>query len=236
MLNREEMRLQEVLDQMTSMFMGQAQAKDLHFEVQGQRSSDQAFYGDSLRLNQILINLLGNAFKFTPGGGCVKVSVEELLSRGGKERVRYRFVVRDSGVGMSPEFLAAEDNALNAEILDELLRMRGAQVDVRENGALAVEAFRTATPGTYDAILMDVQMPVMNGYEAAGAIRAMDRADAQTIPIIAMTANAFAEDVQMALESGMDAHVPKPIDIDKVERMLGDLTAGEKQNGLGCKS
>ena len=125
MLNREEMRLQEVLDQMTSMFMGQAQAKDLHFEVQGQRSSDQAFYGDSLRLNQILINLLGNAFKFTPGGGCMKLSVEELLSRGGKERVRYRFVVRDSGVGMSPEFLAAEDNALNAEILDELLRMRG---------------------------------------------------------------------------------------------------------------
>ena len=196
-LNREEMRLQEVLDQMTSMFMGQAQAKDLHFEVQGQRSSDQAFYGDSLRLNQILINLLGNAFKFTPGGGCVKLSVEELLSRGGKERVRYRFVVRDSGVGMSPEFLAAE-------------------------------AFRTATPGTYDAILMDVQMPVMNGYEAAGAIRAMDRADARTIPIIAMTANAFAEGVQMALESGMDAHVPKPIDIDKVERLLGDLTAGEK--------
>ena len=235
-LNREEMRLQEVLDQMTSMFMGQAQAKDLHFEVQGQGSSDQAFYGDSLRLNQILINLLGNAFKFTPGGGCVKLSVEELLSRGGKERVRYRFVVRDSGVGMSPEFLAAEDNALNAEILDELLRMRGVQVDVRENGALAVEAFRTATPGTYDAILMDVQMPVMNGYEAAGAIRAMDRADARTIPIIAMTANAFAEDVQMALESGMDAHAPKPIDIDKVERMLGDLTAGEKQNGLGCKS
>ena len=187
-------------------------------------------------MNQILINLLGNAFKFTPGGGCMKLSVEELLSRGGKERVRYRFVVRDSGVGMSPEFLAAEDNALNAEILDELLRMRGAQVDVRENGALAVEAFRTATPGTYDAILMDVQMPVMNGYEAAGAIRAMDRADARTIPIIAMPANALAEDVQMALESDMDAHVPKPIDIDKVERMLGDLTAGEKQNGLGCKS
>ena len=111
---------------------------------------------------------------------------------------------------------------------DELLRMRGAQVDARENGALAVKAFRAAAPGTYDAILMDVQMPVMNGYEAAGAIRAMDRADARTIPIIAMTANAFAEDVQMALESGMDAHVPKPIDIDKVERLLGDLTAGEK--------
>ena len=117
-------------------------------------------------------------------------------------------------------FLAAEDNEINAEILGELLQMEGAVCEIAENGRLAVERFRGAAPGEFDAILMDVQMPVMNGYEATRAIRALDRPDAGTIPIIAMTANAFAEDEKAALDAGMDAHVAKPIDIDLLKKAI----------------
>ena len=107
----------------------------------------------------------------------------------------------------------AEDNEINAEILKELLDMAGASCDIYENGKLVVEAFEKSSPGQYRLILMDVQMPVMNGYEAARAIRSLDREDAGTIPIIAMTANAFAEDVKDAMDAGMNAHVSKPIDM-----------------------
>ena len=86
-----------------------------------------------------------------------------------------------------------------------------------------MEAFRSAEPGTYDAILMDIQMPGMNGYEATRAIRSLDRRDAKEVPIIAMTANAFAEDVQAALEAGMNAHVAKPIDMDLLRAALGKV-------------
>lgn len=117
-------------------------------------------------------------------------------------------------------FLAAEDNDINAEILTELLNLEGASCERVENGQLAVERFQSAAPGTFDAILMDVQMPVMNGYDATRAIRALPRADAKTIPIIAMTANAFAEDEKAALDSGMDAHVPKPLDVDQLKKVI----------------
>ncbi len=110
-------------------------------------------------------------------------------------------------------FLAAEDNAINAEILAELLEMEGASCEIVENGRLAVERFQQAAEGEFDAILMDVQMPVMNGHDAARAIRALPRAGAGQIPIIAMTANAFAEDEKAALDAGMDAHVAKPLDV-----------------------
>ena len=99
--------------------------------------------------------------------------------------------------------------------------MEGASSDLREDGARMVEAFTSAEPGTYDVILMDIQMPGMNGYEAARVIRSLDRADAKEIPIIAMTANAFAEDVQAALEAGMNAHVAKPIDMNMLRAALG---------------
>lgn len=111
-------------------------------------------------------------------------------------------------------FLIAEDHPINAELLGELLAMCGARSVVRQDGSLAVKAFQDSPPGTYDAILMDIQMPVMTGYEATRTIRELDRPDAKTIPIIAMTANAFAEDIQTSLESGMNAHVAKPIDLD----------------------
>ena len=117
-------------------------------------------------------------------------------------------------------FLAAEDNEINAEILTEILSIEGAGCEVVENGRLAVERFQNSAAGRFDAILMDVQMPVMNGYDATRAIRAMERKDAGEIPIIAMTANAFAEDEKEALESGMNVHLPKPVDVEVLKKVI----------------
>lgn len=126
-------------------------------------------------------------------------------------------------------FLAAEDNEINAEILQEILVYENAGCEIVENGQLAVERFEKSQEGEFDAILMDVQMPVMNGYDAARAIRALDRGDARTIPIIAMTANAFAEDEKEALDAGMNVHLAKPIDIELLKQVLRQYTkpAGE---------
>ncbi len=117
-------------------------------------------------------------------------------------------------------FLAAEDNEINAEILREILSIEGAECEIVENGRLAVERFESAAEGTFDAILMDVQMPVMNGYDATRAIRALKREDAGEIPIIAMTANAFAEDEKEALAAGMNIHLAKPIDIALLRKVI----------------
>ena len=117
-------------------------------------------------------------------------------------------------------FLVAEDNEINSEILAELLRMEGATCEIMEDGKLALERFGAEPPGSFDAILMDVQMPVMNGYEASRAIRALEREDAAQIPIIAMTANAFTEDVKDALDAGMDAHIAKPIDMGLLKQTI----------------
>ncbi len=127
---------------------------------------------------------------------------------------------KESSVLQGKKFLAAEDNELNGEILEELLEMKEANVVLAENGRRAVELFTESKPGEFDAILMDVQMPVMNGYEATRAIRSSSHPNAKTIPIIAMTANAFAEDVKDALDSGMNAHVAKPVDLGQLEKAL----------------
>lgn len=116
--------------------------------------------------------------------------------------------------------LAAEDNEINAEILSELLNIEGVSCEIVENGKIAAERFADSEEGKFDAILMDVQMPVMNGYEATREIRALKRDDAVQIPIIAMTANAFAEDVKEALNAGMNAHVAKPIDMKLLKKTL----------------
>ncbi len=116
--------------------------------------------------------------------------------------------------------LVAEDNEINAEILNELLNIVGATCDVCKNGALVAEAFEKSEPGEYQLILMDVQMPVMNGYEATKTIRGLTHPLAQSIPIIAMTANAFAEDIRDALEAGMNAHVAKPVDMAVLEQTV----------------
>lgn len=118
------------------------------------------------------------------------------------------------------KFLAAEDNELNAMVLCELLNMVGATCIVKPNGKEVVEEFEHSLPGQYDCVLMDVQMPVMDGYEATRAIRASERPEGKTIPIIAMTANAFAEDVKSSLDAGMNAYLLKPIDMNKLEETV----------------
>ncbi len=116
--------------------------------------------------------------------------------------------------------LVAEDNELNWEIAYELLRDLGLELEWAENGEICTELFRNSEPGYYDAILMDIRMPVMNGYEATDAIRAMDDRPDASLPIIAMTADAYSDDIQRCLSHGMNAHVAKPIDIDEVARVL----------------
>ncbi len=126
----------------------------------------------------------------------------------------------ESGSLEGLHFLAAEDNVINAEILKEFLAMEGASCEIVENGQLAVERFENAAEGEFDAILMDVQMPVMNGYDATRAIRASGRKNAAEIPIIAMTANAFAEDEKAALEAGMNVHLAKPINMEMLKKIV----------------
>ena len=123
-------------------------------------------------------------------------------------------------------FLCAEDNELNAEILMELLKIEDAECTICENGKRVLEAFEQSAPGDYDMILMDVQMPVMNGYEATKAIRRSSHELAKTIPIIAMTANAFSEDIQHSLAAGMNAHVSKPIEMKVLEKTIRSIKSG----------
>ena len=123
-------------------------------------------------------------------------------------------------------FLCAEDNELNAEILMELLKIEGAECTICENGKRVLEAVEQSAPGDYDMILMDVQMPVMNGYEATKAIRRSSHELAKTIPIIAMTANAFSEDIQHSLAAGMNAHVSKPVEMKVLEKTIRSIKSG----------
>ena len=276
--------------------------------------------GDERRIQQILNNLLSNAFKFTPAGGEITLSVRQTESG---EYGRYEFAVADTGIGMSPEFLRrifepyaremrfgdraasgtglgmsitrslaalmggeiqvesepgkgsrftvvlplpsaepgqdepaaeaaaraaaragagaftleglslllAEDNEINMEITTEMLAARGVRVAQAFDGAEAVELFRQSAPFAFDAVLMDMQMPGLDGCAAARQIRALPRADAQSVPIIAVTANAFAEDVAATAAAGMDAHISKPIDFKKLAQALEQLLcAGEKGN------
>lgn len=298
-LNCTHLSLKNLIEQLASMMEPQAKEAGVIFQCQTKNLQHQTCYGDSLRINQILINLVGNAIKFTPEGGRVMFLTEEIIPHKEQGWNRYRFTVKDTGIGMTQEFmehlfepftrsssvsrvegtglglsitkglielmegtiqvesclgagttfvvelefemsypeqeeknsvlaskrtktellegrhfLVAEDNALNSEILCELLRMCGASAVVKEDGLQAVREFERAEPGTYDAILMDIQMPVMNGFEAAKAVRALPGRDAASIPIVAMTANAFAEDVQAALDAGMNGHVAKPVDME----------------------
>ncbi len=145
----------------------------------------------------------------------LRAKVTEMWEGADKEKEPER---ADSLEGL--HFLAAEDNEINAEILIEILKMEGAFCEIVENGRAAVERFEQAAKGEFDAILMDVQMPVMNGYDATRAIRALAREDARKIPVIAMTANAFAEDERAALASGMNAHVAKPLDVEHLKKVI----------------
>lgn len=133
-------------------------------------------------------------------------------------KVPHVFPIRD--IPQGKRVLLAEDNELNREIAVEILRMMGVEADWAEDGAAVVERFAGSAPGTYDLILMDIQMPKMNGYEATRTIRGMDRPDSLSIPIVAMTADAFRKDEQAAREAGMNEHLAKPISVERLAQAL----------------
>ncbi len=173
-------------------------------------------------------------------GGSIRVESEKGRGSCFKVLMDLKIAEVSEGVSASPEqeenqdadllkgmkFLCAEDNTLNAEILKELLKVEGAECVICENGEKVLEAFLASKPGDYDAILMDVQMPVMNGYEAAKAIRSSSHELANTIPIIAMTANAFSEDIQASLAAGMNTHVSKPVDMKVLVKAIRAIKSG----------
>ena len=163
------------------------------------------------------MNLLSNAVKYAPENGDVKFEVyEEKLAESGK--VRLVSVVSDTGIGMTPEFME---------------QLRGYKVHcVRAvNGQDCLQRIEQAAPDEFDAILMDMQMPVMNGLEATAAIRKLDGETAKHIPIIALTANAYHEDIQKCLAAGMNAHLSKPINIDRAVRTIIECARTAKENG-----
>ena len=304
LLNLETVPLQEAVDSIVNIIQPQAAAKNQQFRVTLREILSENVRCDGVRLNQVLLNLLGNSVKFTPEQGAVELTVYQEALPEDASRVRTHFLVRDTGIGMSKEYqqvifesfsredntrvrktegsglgmaitkyivdamggtisvhseqgrgsefhvafdleraaapaaqaadggertggvdlkgkriLLAEDNELNWEVARELLSILELELDWAENGEICAEKFRKSPVGYYDAILMDVRMPVMDGYEATAAIRGLERGDA-AVPIIAMTADAFSEDIQRCLACGMNDHLAKPIDIETVARKL----------------
>ena len=314
-IKRESFYLKDLLEQISTSYYGQAEIRGINYETILEDEIGGSLIGDSLRLNQILNNLLSNAMKFTPAGGTVRLRISEVLETG--REIRLKFEVTDTGCGIAEEnlekvfesfeqessevtkkyggtglglaivkrftelmggriwvdsqvgsgstfavelpfgidreeglggileqgtefsgiasnqteshakfdftgrhFLLAEDNEINMEIAVELIGMTGAATDTAENGKEALELFSRSEPGYYDLILMDVHMPVMDGYEATKQIRCLERPDALHIPIFAMTANAFDEDKEESERAGMDAHIAKPLDVEALYRTI----------------
>lgn len=307
-LNEENTNLCKMLDGFMEIVMPAAKEKHHTLTLNKHDIVHENIVGDSLRLQQMFVNIVSNSIKYTNDGGNISIDVTE-KAVGNKNVGCYEFVFKDNGIGMSEEFLKnifepfecaedervgkqqgtglgmaitynlvkmmngeihvdsklgegsefvvtlffkignseteqvsaspdngvkelqsadysgerillVDDNELNLEIAEELLKMTGLTVEKATNGLEAVEKFRNSGQGFYKLIFMDIQMPVMNGYEAAEAIRKLERPDAQTIPIIAMTADAFAEDVKKAHNAGMNEHIAKPLDIGKLAAVL----------------
>ena len=304
-LSIEKMNLPQQVSQLDGMIRQQANQHGQTFTVETHLQHENVL-ADPNRLNQVLMNILSNAVKYTPRGGHIRFEAEELPRN--EHYARYRFIVQDDGIGMSeayqktlfdpftreeksgtnkvqgtglgmaitksivdlmggsisvesatgkgtrfevvlefpidaeadhaqqvqalPEetedtsplsgmrFLCAEDNAINAEILEMLLEAKGASCTICSNGQEIVDAFASVKPGEYDMILMDVQMPVMDGLEATRRIRSGENPLGRIIPILAMTANAFLEDMQKSREAGMDEHLSKPVDITALEQTV----------------
>ena len=190
--------------------------------------------GLGMAITKRIIDAMGGSISVesTPGKGsrfCVEIPFEICSEKaaGVKESKLPEAESDKPGTLKGMRFLCAEDNELNTEILTAMLELEGASCVVYGNGKLLTEAFRSVQPGEYDAILMDVQMPEMNGLEATKAIRNSENLLGRTIPIVAMTANAFSEDVEQCLAAGMDAHVTKPIDIAALEKALNRLGVGK---------
>ncbi len=294
--------LYDMLDTIRELIAGQTAAKEINF-IQDIQMTHSWFIADKMRISQVLINLLGNAVKFTPVKGRITLTVKETETVNDKSLVF--FSVSDTGVGIAKEdqervfrsfeqssnrdpskqvgtglglsissrlvkimgshirldsepgegstfsfsiqlklgekiesrieeeeisfdgyhILVVEDNELNAEIAQSLLEERNFEVDCVYDGAQAVERMKNTKPGTYDVILMDIMMPVMNGLDATRAIRAMDREDCHTIPIVAMSANAFDDDLKKSVECGMNGHLSKPVEVDKLYQTLRQVIA-----------
>ena len=308
-LNIGEFNLHEIINEIENAFRPQAEARQQTFIIDVPEFKYPWLMGDSVRVMQILNNILSNAVKYTPAGGMISFSVDE-RPRKSRNYDKLVFRVSDNGIGMSSEFvehifesftreersvtnavqgtglgmaivknlvdlmggavhveseqgkgstfevtlefkiaeraqheadslpeggekcnvslegikfLCAEDNELNAEILTELLHMEGAECTICGNGKFVLDEFERSKPGQYDVILMDVQMPIMNGYEATRAIRAGKNPLGATIPIFAMTANAFSEDIQRSYEAGMNGHLSKPVDLDMLKNAIYSL-------------
>lgn len=294
--------IRTISDMVCSIMQGFLANRSIHFVTQFDSPQWPYVMADDVRIREVLVNILGNAVKFTEDGGTIEFDVSYRNEKDdGPMYVTYR--IADTGVGMSEEFLEhifdefsqeannartqyrgtglgmaitkryvdlmggairvestkgvgsvftvelplekteadqvhpvvadvnvvpvdgikvllAEDNDLNTEIARVQMEERGIQVTRAVDGVDAVKQFASNPPGTFDLIFMDVMMPNKNGYEATKEIRCMDREDAKTIPIIAMTANAFAEDVQASFDAGMNGHIAKPIDMNEVEKAI----------------
>lgn len=302
-LNREVVNFPELVDKLKEMFVHDMAQKDISFNTQFNIKTAM-IYSDSLRISQIIINLLSNALKFTHSGGSITFQVSEMQSS--DERAYYQVRIEDTGVGMSEEFqkhlfnafereqtatqsgvqgtglglaitrnlvnllggsltynsmvgvgteftftfkaekadakeikskeeisllpelkgkriLIVEDNMINREIARELLKDEGFVIEEAEDGTVAVTMLESKEKGYYEFVLMDIQMPIMNGYTATRKIRGSDNTDIADIPIIAMTANAFSEDKKNAFDAGMNEHVAKPLDIDTLIEVLNKV-------------
>jgi signal transduction histidine kinase/BarA-like signal transduction histidine kinase len=297
----EAMDIRTLVNNCTSIVEGQLMTRKIDLRKEMPDCRYPYVYGDELHLRQVIINILGNAVKFTPDGGSITFRIyEEPIS---EERVHYRFEIEDTGIGISEEFqtkifdafsqeqetgrttyqgtglgmaiskkfvnlmggeislrskvgegscfavdltfdidrsdhaqviranevhldgmkvLVVEDNELNMEIACDILGEEKMEITTAENGQEAVDTFTEADPGSFDVILMDIMMPVMNGYDATRAIRSSSHPDAESIPIIAMTANAYREDVEKSLAAGMNAHIAKPIDVALLLSVLAE--------------
>lgn len=318
-LAREAFSMGAMIDSNRMIMERQAENKQLTLEFKKTNLNHDAVVGDSVRLSQIIMNILSNAVKCTPEGGRITFEIIELPCTR-EDSGRYRFVISDTGVGMSEEFqkhifepftqendygrsrykgtglgmaitkklvelmggtvevesrqgegtvfrvelelplasqeevqsgtkepedsvfrsqelldslagkrcLIAEDNELNAEIAAAFLEMAGIKSEKASNGQEAVEIYKRRENGFFDIILMDIRMPEMDGYEACRQIRGAGRRDSLTIPIVAMTANAFSEDIELAGKSGMNAHLAKPVDAEQMISLLKEVLAGEK--------
>ena len=294
--------LVRIIQNVAELFQEQMKSKAIRFTTDTSQIQNAQVICDKNRLNRVLLNLISNAYKFTPGGGNVSV----ILKQTGTEQHTgiYELRVKDTGIGMQPEFaehvfeafeqertstisgiqgsglgmaitknmitmmqgeifvetapnqgtefiihirfpvdrqeqkempipekkeldftknrvLLTEDIPVNRELAKMILKKTSFQVETAENGKIALEKVAASENGYYQAVLMDIQMPVMNGHEATRAIRKLENPVLAQIPVIAMTANAFAEDIAAEKESGMNAHISKPID---VENMLAVLT------------
>ena len=304
-LDPQKANLVKALGEVKDLFATQMKTKGLTFAVNIEHVMNKIVMCDTPRLNRVLLNLISNAFKFTPEGGSVTVTLKQV--GGNEEKGSYELRVKDTGMGMTPEFakkvfaayerdrsvsniqgtglgmaitksivelmggtidvetelgkgtefivridfpiidepdeedieqtvdiakeldfskiklLLVEDNEVNREIASLILTEFGFGLDTAENGKIAVDKISASKPGEFDAILMDIQMPVMNGYEATKKIRELPDKKLAQIPIIAMTANAFTEDIQTAKDAGMNSHIAKPLDIQKMIETLTEV-------------